>query len=88
MAYKTINPFNNEVVKEYDNATKEDINKTLEIDDKLYHQFKKQPISERAAILHKIADLMRKNEDDLAKTMVLDMGKLIGEARVKLSFVL
>ncbi|WP_334329108.1 NAD-dependent succinate-semialdehyde dehydrogenase [Companilactobacillus sp. HBUAS59699] len=81
MAYKTINPFNNEVVKEYDNATEEDIQKTLTIDDKLYHQFKKQPISERSAILHKIADLMRKNEADLAKTMVLDMGKLIGEAK-------
>lgn len=41
MAYKTINPYNNELIKEYPNATDAEISNALALGDKLYHQWKK-----------------------------------------------
>lgn len=38
MAYQTINPYTNEVVKTYDNATTDQIEQALTTGDALYHQ--------------------------------------------------
>ena len=81
MAYKTINPYNNELIKEYPNATDAEISNALALGDNLYHQWKKEPVSSRQAKLHEIADLMRQKSEELAKVLTVEMGKLIGEAR-------
>lgn len=81
MAYKTINPYNNELIKEYPNATDAEISNALALGDKLYHQWKKEPVSSRQTKLHEIADLMRQKSEELAKVLTVEMGKLIGEAR-------
>ncbi|WP_099974079.1 NAD-dependent succinate-semialdehyde dehydrogenase [Lactobacillus terrae] len=79
--YKTINPYNNEFVKGFPNTTDDEIKETLEISDKLYHDWKKQDISERAKILKNIAKVFRENSDELAKIATIDMGKLISESK-------
>ncbi|MYV05241.1 NAD-dependent succinate-semialdehyde dehydrogenase [Furfurilactobacillus milii] len=81
MAYQTVNPYTNEVVKTYPDATSDQIESALASGDKLYHEWRHTDIQSRAEILHRIADLMRKHEDSLAKTMVIDMGKLLKEAK-------
>lgn len=81
LAYKTINPYTNEVVKEYPTASASEIETTLKKGDKLYREWRKEPAANRAEMLHKIAALLRKNSEKLAKVLVIDMGKLINEAR-------
>lgn len=81
MAYQTINPYTNETIKTYDFSTPADIEKALTLGYGLYKKWRDGPVDERAKILHKIADLFRQHEDELAKTAVNDMGKLIGEAK-------
>jgi len=81
MAYATINPYTNEVVKEYPNATTGEIQDALEKGNSLFKQMEKEPPIQRAAQLHDIADRFRKNRDQLAKAMVNDMGKLYREAQ-------
>ncbi|KIS03616.1 NAD-dependent succinate-semialdehyde dehydrogenase [Paucilactobacillus wasatchensis] len=81
MAYKTVNPYTNEVVKEYPYATQEQIESALSNANDLYNKWKLEVPQSRAKQLHEIADLMRQNSDDLAKTMVTDMGKLLREAK-------
>ncbi|MFT8549134.1 NAD-dependent succinate-semialdehyde dehydrogenase, partial [Liquorilactobacillus satsumensis] len=81
MAYKTINPYTNELVKEYPTATSAEIEAALEKGDALYHKWRQEPAAGRAAKLHEIAALLRKNAEELAKVLVVDMGKLINEAR-------
>lgn len=81
MAYQTINPYTNQVVKEYPNATAEEIEAALAAANDLYHQWKREDLATRQAQLHEIATLMRQNRDELAKTMTQDMGKLLREAQ-------
>jgi NAD-dependent aldehyde dehydrogenases len=80
MAYQTINPYTNEVLKTYPNATSEDIEAALTTGHSLYKKWRSEPVSSRSKTLHKLADLLRENENDIAKTIVNDMGKLLKEA--------
>ncbi|GAB5054313.1 hypothetical protein PESHB5_08120 [Pediococcus parvulus] len=81
MAYKTINPYTNEVVKEYPNATTDDIQKALTVGHQLFKQWEADKPENRSGQLHEIAKLFRKHSDQLAKAMVTDMGKLYREAQ-------
>ncbi|KGO32139.1 NAD-dependent succinate-semialdehyde dehydrogenase [Oenococcus alcoholitolerans] len=81
MAYKTVNPYNNKLVKEYPNATSDEIEKALSSGYALYKKWRNQPAIGRTKILHKIADLLRKNEDELARIATTDMGKLLSESK-------
>lgn len=81
MAYQTINPFTNKVVKTYANATPEEIENALALGDERYHAWRQEPIADRAQILHRIAALMRDHKDQLAKIATIDMGKLFTESQ-------
>ncbi|ALB30080.1 NAD-dependent succinate-semialdehyde dehydrogenase [Companilactobacillus heilongjiangensis] len=81
MAYKTVNPYTNELVKSYPDATSEEIETALSTGHALYKQWRDEPVESRAVILHEIADRLRENEDELAKIATTDMGKLYAESK-------
>ncbi|WP_155287899.1 NAD-dependent succinate-semialdehyde dehydrogenase [Lacticaseibacillus zhaodongensis] len=83
MAYQTINPYTNELVKAYPNASDADLEKALATGHALYKQFRNEEPASRSAALHRVADEMRKDEDSLAATITTEMGKLIGEAKAE-----
>lgn len=80
MAYKTTYPYTGEVLKEYDNATASDLEQALMVGHQLYQTWRSTPVSKRAELLQKVADLMKERKEDLAKAMTYDMGKLLTEA--------
>ena len=82
MAYQTIYPYTNEVLKTYDNASDADLEKALAAGYDLYKKWRRQgDLEERKAILHKVAELLRQDVDFYAETMTKDMGKLFTEAK-------
>lgn len=82
MAYQTINPYTNEVVRTYPNATSDQINATLAVSDNLYHEWRNDnQIEKRADILMRIAAEFRQRKNQLARIAVTDMGKLYREAQ-------
>ena len=81
MAYKTVNPYTNEVVNEYPDATPEEIEAALANAQALFKKWELEGPETRKAQLHEIADLMRKHSDELAKAITTDMGKLLREAQ-------
>ncbi|WP_461214885.1 NAD-dependent succinate-semialdehyde dehydrogenase [Lacticaseibacillus sp. GG6-2] len=83
MAYKTINPYTNETLKTYENATDADLEKTLATGHALYKTWRNENPASRQAVLHKVAELMRVNKKTLAETITKEMGKLIGEAEAE-----
>lgn len=78
--YESINPYNNELIKSYPNATNEEIESALEKGHTLYKKWKDVSPEERAKQLSKIADQFHKERELMAKTMTLDMGKLYKES--------
>lgn len=81
MAYQTINPYTNELVKSYDEATPEYIEASLAQAQKLYKQWRNDPVASRIPVLRKLAQIFRDETDSLAKVLTVDMGKLFSEAQ-------
>jgi len=82
MAYQTVNPFNNQLIKEYPNHSDADIEETLRQADALYHsEWAKGSIDQRLPVLHKLADLLESHQEELAKIATQEMGKLIAQSR-------
>jgi len=87
MSIQTINPTTNEVIESFTEMTEMQVNKAVEKASSAYESWKKTDYKLRAAILHRVAGLLRDKKDLLAKMITLEMGKLLAhaEGEIKLS---
>jgi len=84
MAYRTFNPYTEEVVKEFAEHTDAQVEAALSTADALYHSsWSKGPIAPRLAVLERLAELMTRDRDVLARTMALEMGKPIAQGQME-----
>lgn len=82
MAYKTIYPFTNEVLKEYENTSDAQLEEVLERAHKLYKEWRQNDhLEERKEQLHQVASILRRDRDKYAEILTKDMGKLFTEAQ-------
>ena len=81
MAIQTLNPFTNKVVESYDEMAPEAVLAIISKADEAFQHWRKTAFSERAALLHKVAELMRTQSDHLAKLITLEMGKLLAQSK-------
>jgi len=84
---KTVNPFTNEIVKQFDVMEDKELDSKIALADSTFKTWKKTAFSVRAKLLHKVADIMRNKKEELGKLATLEMGKLLKEsiAEVELS---
>ncbi|CCI81488.1 NAD-dependent succinate-semialdehyde dehydrogenase [Lactobacillus hominis] len=78
--YESINPYTNQLIKTYPNATDDEIEDALTAGHKLYFTWRKQEPSMRAKQLADIAKSFKKHREDMAKMMTMEMGKLYKES--------
>ncbi|MDZ7720502.1 MAG: aldehyde dehydrogenase family protein [Balneolaceae bacterium] len=81
MTFKSINPYNGKVIAEYPEQSEDEINAILQKSKEAFESWRQVPIEERAEMLKKAAELLRKNVDEYARTMTLEMGKPISESK-------
>lgn len=82
MAYQTINPATNELIKTYPEHSDQQVEEALAAAHKLYKsEWSKGPIQPRLEVLRKLADLIDSRAEELAQISTREMGKLIGESR-------
>ena len=77
--YEVINPATEEVIGNASKATSADVEKALKSAEKGFEVWKKTQPWQRASIIRKIADLIRKKNDVLAKWLTLEVGKPLAE---------
>ncbi|MFD1553398.1 NAD-dependent succinate-semialdehyde dehydrogenase [Putridiphycobacter roseus] len=77
---KTVNPFTNEIVKEFDVMKPAQIASIIDKADEAFKSWKNTPFSERAKIIHKVATIMRERKEALGALATLEMGKLLAES--------
>lgn len=77
---KTVNPFNNETVKEFQAMNKDQIASIIDKADEAFKSWRNTSVKDRAAIMAKIAALLLEKKDDLGKLATLEMGKVLGQA--------
>lgn len=77
---KTVNPFNNEVVKEFDVMSEAQTDAIIDKADEAFQSWKKTSFAERAKFIHRVADIMLERKEELGKLCTLEMGKLLSES--------
>ena len=83
MAYATVNPFTNEQIKVFPNATDAEIDTALDLAHGTFLKWRTTSFAERAKVMQKAADLLRANLDEYSKILTLEMGKLFSEAKAE-----
>lgn len=81
MTYATINPYTNELVKQFDFDSYPD----LETSRKALKCWRKLSVVERATQLQRVSDLLKKNADSYARLITLEMGKPLREAQYEIA---
>ncbi|WP_313579156.1 NAD-dependent succinate-semialdehyde dehydrogenase [Chishuiella sp.] len=77
---KSINPFNNELVKEFEIMSNDQVDQIVDKADEAFKSWKNTSFDERAKIIHKVASIMRDRKQELGKLATLEMGKLLRES--------
>lgn len=83
---KTINvcnPYDGSIVDTIPESTLEDVEKAIEQAEKGKKIMAEMSLFERSEILRKTAEIIEKNKEDFASTLVKEVGKTIKEARIE-----
>jgi succinate-semialdehyde dehydrogenase/glutarate-semialdehyde dehydrogenase len=86
MAYQTVNPFNNKLVKSFDEITDKQLEEKIAAATACFATWKKTTYAERAKIVNKASKILHDQADHFAHIMTLEMGKRISEAKGEVEF--
>src|SRR5580692_302053 len=86
MMYQVVNPSTGQVEKEYPTATDAEINDVLDRAARAYTAWRRTPITERADILRKVAQIYKERSAELGAIITREMGKTTAEAQGELAF--
>jgi succinate-semialdehyde dehydrogenase / glutarate-semialdehyde dehydrogenase len=81
MKFQSINPYNNQVLAEYTEQSESELNTSILKSQSGFENWREWTFAQRAVVLHKAAEILKKNVETYAKTISLEMGKPINEAR-------
>ena len=80
MAYRTVNPYNNQVVANFDDLTDAEAMNLLEQAQKTFESWSQTSYAERAAVCKRAAAILTEWPDQFARLLTLEMGKLYNES--------
>lgn len=86
MAYQSVNPFTGEGMQSFPNITDEVLQTMLARAAATYAKWRLLSYASRAKIINKAAELLHEQSDAFARTLTLEMGKRISEARGEVDF--
>jgi succinate-semialdehyde dehydrogenase / glutarate-semialdehyde dehydrogenase len=81
MTFKSINPHNGKEIATYKEHTEKEVNEILEKSRIAFETWREVPVKVRCELLVNAGGVLRNNVEKYAKTMTLEMGKPISEAR-------
>ena len=77
---KSVNPFTGQVLETFPEWSPEQVDAAIARAEATYREWRTVPFAERAQLLRRAAELFRERRDELARTMSLEMGKLLRDA--------
>ncbi|MFI5677541.1 NADP-dependent succinic semialdehyde dehydrogenase [Streptomyces cellulosae] len=83
MPIATVNPANGETIKTYQAMGEEEIERRLQLAEATFRTYRTTAFAERARLLHRAADLLAEDQDDIARVMTTEMGKPVKQARAE-----
>ena len=83
MPIATVNPANGETLKTYEAMGAEEIERRLRLAEATFRTYRTTTFAERARLLHRAADLLGEDQQEIARVMTLEMGKPVKQARAE-----
>ena len=80
MAIATVNLFTSKTVKSFPEDSPEKIEKALAAASVQFTRWRRTTYPQRAALLHRVAVILREKKDELSKLITTEMGKLVAES--------
>ena len=80
MIFKSINPFSQEVIAEYEVLTNAQLDEKLAIAESAFKNWRTTSFQERADKMQKLATILRESKNDLGLLITNEMGKILPEA--------
>jgi succinate-semialdehyde dehydrogenase/glutarate-semialdehyde dehydrogenase len=77
----TINPATGETLKTFEAYDSAEIERRIALAAATFEQYRKTSFAERATFVNAIADLLEADIDELGRTMTIEMGKPLGQAK-------
>jgi succinate-semialdehyde dehydrogenase/glutarate-semialdehyde dehydrogenase len=81
MTYQSVNPYDGKTLKTFDECTDLQLEDALDTAATCFESWRHMSYVDRAAVVYKAAEIMRKRSEEFARPMTLEMGKLIEQAR-------
>ena len=81
--FKSIHPFDQSLVGEFPLMNGSDVQRKLELASKAFVDWKRTSFAYRSGLMLKVAEIIRGNKEEYARTITLEMGKLLSEARAE-----
>lgn len=86
MTYQSFNPATGKLIEKFDELTDAQLEAKLAKAAECFALWKQTSFAERAAIISKAGELLQERAEELARTMTMEMGKRIDEARGEVAF--
>ena len=86
MTYQSFNPATGKLLKKFEELSDTQLETKLAKANECFAEWKMTSFAERAKIIGKAGELLHERAEELAKTMTLEMGKRIDEARGEVEF--
>ncbi|GGV71081.1 NADP-dependent succinic semialdehyde dehydrogenase [Streptomyces massasporeus] len=83
MPIATVNPANGETLKTYEAMDEQEIERRLQLAEATFRTYRTTTFDERARLVHRAADLLEEDQQDIARVMTTEMGKPIQQARAE-----
>ncbi len=80
---QSINPYDNSLVNTYEEMTNSEVDTILKSSQQSFDEWKRVPISQRAALMKKAGAVLRSNIKEYSELMTIEMGKPIGQSRAE-----
>jgi len=82
--FQSINPYTQKVISTFEPLSSAELNTALEESTKAFHLWKLFSYKERSILFLKMAELLRKNQEQYAHLITTEMGKIIRESRAEI----
>jgi succinate-semialdehyde dehydrogenase/glutarate-semialdehyde dehydrogenase len=83
-SFRSINPWNGEVLQEYSSTDPVAIEQALTLADYSFASWCTQSFLEKSRLFHRLAQLLRHQKEQLARLISLEVGKVISESRAEI----
>src|SRR5690606_36285832 len=83
MPIATVNPANGETLKTYQAMGEEEVERRLQLAEATFRTYRTTTFDERARMLHRAADLLDEDQDEVARMLTTEMGKPSRRARAE-----